>query len=94
MSQQYPDHPRYLGGSSQGGDRPEPRPDGPNVPRSREDYPEGDACPECGAILDDKINREKHAIGHYGDEPLPVNHLTLVARQRQAAILGEDIPRR
>lgn len=61
--------------------------------KGREDYPD-EGCPECGVILDENVNREKHAIFHYGEIPLPVNHLTLVARQRQAFLRGDELPRR
>lgn len=49
-------------------------------------------CPECGAVLQDMEHRRKHSIGHWGDLPIPVNHLTLTARKRQAALVGKQEP--
>lgn len=66
----------------------------PEVPYASEDYVRGESCPECGKMLGDNVNNEKEAITHYGDEPIPANHLTLIARQRQAFLMGWEIPRR
>lgn len=52
-----------------------------------------DTCPECGVDMS-TTTPEKHSIYHWGDMPLPVNHLTLGARKKQAAILGEPEPER
>lgn len=51
-------------------------------------------CPECNDVLENAHHAEKHSIIHYGLEPLAVNHGTLLARQRQAALLGETVPER
>lgn len=55
---------------------------------------DGDAmdCPECGRRLPNMHARHKESIIHWGDRPLPANHETLVARQKQADLLGRDRP--
>lgn len=65
----------------------------PHVLKGRDDYPD-DGCPECGYVPQDQRDATKHAIGHYGDLQLPNHgHLNLTARQRQALLMGWDIPR-
>lgn len=48
-------------------------------------------CPECGVSLD-TVDARQHAVGHYGYEDLPVHHNNLLARQRRALLLGEELP--
>lgn len=48
-------------------------------------------CPECGVPLD-TVDVREHATGHYGYDDLPKHHDNLLARQRQALLLGEPLP--
>lgn len=65
----------------------------PEVLKGRDDYPD-DGCPECGYVPTDQKDATKHAIGHYGDLELPNHgHLNIVARRRQAVLMGWDIPK-
>jgi hypothetical protein len=66
----------------------------PSQPNSDSDSAPDDArCPECNAILINQNEATKHAITHYGERPIPVYGSTLLARQRQAMLLGRDIPK-
>lgn len=53
-------------------------------------------CPECGVDLD-TVNPAKHAVTHWGPDPIAVTpqtaRETLLARQRRATLLGEDVPK-
>lgn len=59
-------------------------------------YGEGN-CPECGMPLD-SVDPRKHAITHWGPEPIAFDARnaaqTLLARQRRAMLMGEDVPER
>lgn len=70
------------------GPQPEPTPEAPEA--------DGNAyeCPECGRELPNMDARRKESITHWGDKPLPVNHETLIARQKQADLMGEERPTR
>lgn len=52
-----------------------------------------DECPECGADLSESGDRfrYKHAVTHYGDEPISRRADHRLAAERKAAILGVKV---
>jgi hypothetical protein len=63
-------------------------------PENPNPYGEG-RCPECGADLN-TVDPRKHAVTHWGVDPIQYDprtaRQTLLARQRRAILLGEDVP--
>lgn len=65
---------------------PNPGPE-PGAPQPEDDL---FTCPECYVVLDGMEHRRKHAVIHYGDEPLPRYHFHDLAAERKGALLGVD----
>lgn len=56
-------------------------------------YGEGND-PETGVKIESPEHARKLATSHYGDEPIPVNPGTMIARARRAMLMGEPLPER
>ena len=54
-------------------------------------------CPECGIDLT-TVDPRKHSVAHYGVDPIAYTpqtaNQTLLARQRQALLMGAELPER
>lgn len=58
--------------------------------REHADRGEGYKCPECGKLLQDQNQRNKHAIEHYGDDLIPPYPNMDTAAERKAELMDVD----
>lgn len=83
-----------------GGNTPPPGASGTQSRAPKNAHPDfnpyGDGrCPECGIDLS-TVDPAKHSIAHYGVDPIQFDartaQSTLLARQRQASLVGQPLP--